>query len=481
MLQNATVHFDPAATSPERLVAVVRDTGYDASLPSADDSAARAQEELDRSQAAEYRSYLGKAAVTVTLGVIGMIGSLPLMRGHDVTDPLMRWSDRILSASLERAVPWLFRLPADAVRWGLLVLTLPVVLWSGRHFYRGAWTALRHRTANMNTLVALGTGAAFVLSLAATVAPGVFERRGLSPEVYYDAVILIIGLLLLGHALEARAKRQTGRALRGLLDLAPKTARVVRAGRDLDLPLDQVVVDDVILVRPGERVPVDGIVTRGRSALDESMVTGEPLPVERGPGDRVIGGTANTTGAFEMRARAVGNATVLARIVRLMREAQATRAPIQRLADRVSAVFVPVVVALAVVTFFIWYFTAETAPLVRGLTAAVSVLVIACPCAMGLAVPTAVMVATGKGAELGLLIKGGEALERAGSVGTLLLDKTGTITEGKPAVTEVVANGSVPVATLLSRLASVERGSEHPLAQAIVRRAELDQAPIEPV
>ncbi len=481
MLQNATVTFDPGLTSPNRLVDVVRDSGYEAALPKADETAAEAQADLDAQQAVEYRSYLTKAIASVLLGAAAMVVSMPLMSGHPVVDPLMRWSSRVLSAPLARWIPALYRLDHDTLRYSLLAVTVLVMGWAGRHFYTRAWAALRHRTANMNTLVALGTGAAFLLSLAATVAPGFFERRGVAPDVYYEAVILILGLLLLGHALEARAKRQTGVALRKLLDLAPKFARVVADGVDRDVPLEQVVVGDLLRVRPGERIPVDGQLVSGSSAVDESMVTGEPLPVERRIGDRVIGGTTSRTGSFEMRTLAVGSATVLARIVQLMRDAQATRAPIQRLADRVSAVFVPVVVGLALVTFVAWYLVADTAPAVRGLTAAISVLVIACPCAMGLAVPTAVMVATGKAAQLGLLIKGGEALERAGSLDTLLFDKTGTITLGRPAVTEVVPHGDRSAMRLLSRAASIERASEHPLAEAIVRRAVEDGVGVEPV
>jgi Cu+-exporting ATPase len=478
MLHNATVTYDPATVTPEQLVAAVRESGYEAEMPRPEQTAQGAQEALDLEQAAEYRTYLIKAVVTISLGLVAMIASMPLMSGHAVADPLMRWASRALSEPLAAVFPWLYQIPLQGLRYGLLVITLPVMFWAGRHFYTRAWTALRHRTANMNSLVALGTGAAFALSLAATVAPGFFERRGVPPEVYYEAVILIIGLLLLGHALEARAKRQTGLALRKLFDLTPKTARMVREGADLEVPLEQVVVGDILRVRPGERVPVDGQLIAGASAVDESMVTGEPLPVERRPGDRVIGGTTNRTGGFELRATAVGSATVLARIVQLMRDAQATRAPIQRLADRVAAVFVPVVVVIALITFLVWSFTADSAAVVRGLTAAISVLVIACPCAMGLAVPTAVMVATGKGAQLGLLIKGGEALERAGSLTTLLLDKTGTIPVGKPVVTEVIANGPVPAARLLSLVASLERASEHPRADAIVRRAKEEGVPL---
>jgi len=448
MLQNATVTFDEARTTLTRLIEVVRDSGYEASEPEPDVSAVEEQERLDKAQDDDYRRSLQRAIVTISLGALAM-AAMPV-------------SDRA------------------GVRWALLAISLGVMVGPGRSFYTRAWAAARHRTSNMNTLVALGTSAAFLMSAAVTIAPGYFARRGIEAQVYYEAVILILGLLLLGHALEARAKRRTAGALRALIDLVPKFASVRRNGADLKVPLTQVVVGDLVLVRPGETVPVDGLVVSGKSAVDESMVTGEPMPVERGPSDRVIGGTINRTGAFEMRATAVGSGTVLARIVKLMRDAQATRAPIQRLADRVSAIFVPVVVAIAAVTFAIWFLSVEQNALARSLTAAISVLIIACPCAMGLAVPTAVMVATGRGAERGILIKGGEALERARTLTTVLLDKTGTITAGRPTVTAVQPVAGVDERRLLGLAASLERSSEHPLAESIVRAASDRGIAIEP-
>lgn len=480
MLHSATVRFDPALVDPDRLVAAIREAGYDAEVPAAPVSAAEAQTDLERDQEAEYHDFRRKAAVSVGLGAVAMVVSMPLMAGgHATMDPLMRFADRWISAPLAAAWPALYAADPGLLRWALLAVTLVVMGWAGRHFYLRAWTAARHRTANMNTLVALGTGAAFLISLVATVAPGVFERAGLAPDVYYEAVIIILGLLLAGNALEARAKRQTSTALRRLLDLAPKQARVLRDGREELVPLEQIVVGDRVQIRPGERVPADGTVESGTTAVDESMVTGEALPVARGPGDRVIGGTINRTGGAVVAVTAVGAGTVLARIVALMREAQATQAPMQRLADRISAVFVPVVVTIAAVTFVVWYFAADTAPLVRALTAAVSVLVIACPCAMGLAVPTAVMVATGKGAEHGILFKGGEALEQTHALDQLLLDKTGTVTAGRPDVVAVVAvEGSE--SDLLARVASLERASEHPLGEAMVREATARGLSLEP-
>ncbi len=466
MLHSATVHFDPVTTTPERLVELIRDSGYGAELPAPGRTAEEAHLALEHDQDAEYRGYRAKALVSVALGLVAMVVSMPLMRGpHAGMDPVMRWAAAVLNPPLQLALPWLYRVDPGALRWTLLGFTVVVMTWAGRHFYSGAWSALRHRTANMNTLVALGTGSAFVFSAVATARPSVFERHGLPADVYYEAVILILGLLLLGHALESRAKRQTSHALRRLIDLSPKRARVRRNGHELDVPLEDVRVADLVLIRPGERVPVDGVIATGATDIDESMVTGESLPVPKLAGDRVTGGTINRTGAVEFTVSAVGAGTVLSRIVALMRDAQATRAPIQRMADRISAVFVPVVVAIAAITFLVWYLAADTAPVVRGLTAAISVLIIACPCAMGLAVPTAVMVATGKGAELGILIKGGEALERAGGLDLLLLDKTGTITLGKPGVVSVSSTEALAAA------AAVERHSEHPLAEAIVRAA----------
>jgi Cu+-exporting ATPase len=347
------------------------------------------------------------------------------------------------------------------------------MLWAGRHFYVRAWAAFRHHGADMNTLIAVGTGAAFGWSVLATVAPQLFLSRGVAPDVYYEAVILIIAFILTGNAFEARAKRQTAAALRALAELQPPVARVQRGEVEVDIPVAEVRPGDLVVVRPGERVPVDGEVVHGESAVDEAMLTGESLPVPKGAGDRVIGATVNGTGALRIRATTLGADSVLARIVGLMRDAQSSRAPIQALADRISAVFVPVVLSLAIATFVVWFVLADAAPAVRAFAAAVSVLIIACPCAMGLAVPTAVMVASGKGAQLGILIKGGEALERAGHVDTVVLDKTGTVTEGAPRVTDVILSGAAIVTEdrLLALAASLERSSQHPLAAAVVSAA----------
>jgi Cu+-exporting ATPase len=451
MMKTATVRFDPGAVSPESLVDAIKSTGYGAELPPADQSAFEEQEKRDRAQEAEFLELKRKAIVSGIVGAIAMIVSMPLMGATHGG--------------------------AGVFGYGMLVTTLAIMLWAGRHFYTRAWAAFRHHSADMNTLIAVGTGAAFVYSVIATVAPGFFHARGVAPDVYYEAVIIIIALILTGNAFEARAKRQTASALRALVNLQPKTARVVRKSgaseSEVDVPIESVTTDDIIVVRPGEQVPVDGEVLAGESAIDESMLTGESMPVTKKAGDFVIGATINRTGAFRYRATTLGADSVLARIVKLMRDAQGSRAPIQKMADRISAVFVPIVISIAIATFVAWYVIADQAPAVRAFAAAVAVLIIACPCAMGLAVPTAVMVSTGKGAELGILIKGGEALQRAGDLHTIVLDKTGTVTEGRPTVTDLVLSPSSQrsESEVLRLVASLETLSEHPLAEAVVRHA----------
>jgi len=475
MMKSAAVTYDPAVIRPEALVEAIRDTGYEAELPRPDAGAFAEQEASDRADAAELRSLRRKAIASGAAGVFAMIVSMPLMAAgaHQgpVGDPFMRWAMQSLTPALRAALPWLYRIPAAVLSYTLLALTVLVMAWAGRHFYVRAWSALRHRSADMNTLVAVGTGAAFLDSALATLAPNLFLSRGVAPDVYYEAVVIIIALILTGNAFEARAKGRTSAALRALAALQPKTARVLRGDQEMDVPVETVAAGDTVIVRPGERVPVDGEVLAGASAVDESMLTGESMPVAKQAGDRVIGGTINRTGAFRFRATTLGADSVLAQIVKLMREAQGSRAPIQKLADRISGVFVPVVIGLALATFGIWFLAEGSA--VRAFAAAVAVLIIACPCAMGLAVPTAVMVATGRGAELGILFKGGEALQRAGDVTTVVLDKTGTLTEGRPTVTDLIAApGSAWSGDKLLRLvAGLEASSEHPLADAVVRHA----------
>ncbi|QNI31264.1 copper-translocating P-type ATPase [Alloacidobacterium dinghuense] len=479
MLHNATVTFDPRVITPSGLVEKIRSTGYGAELPVANESVLAAQEKNDEDQLREYQQLRWKAWVSVLAGVIAMVTSMPLMSMssagglQSMKDPFMSWSMRALDPALRKMAPWLYSVSDNSIRWFLFVLSVFIIGWAGRRFYVKAWSALLHKTADMNTLVALGTGAAFLYSAANTMAPGFFLAHGIAPDVYYEAGILIIGLVLVGNTLESRAKGRTALALRKLVQLQPKTARVLREGLESDVPLEAIQRSDIILVRPGERIPTDGEVISGKSSVDESMLTGESLPVEKETQDRVIGGTLNQRGSLQYRATMLGAESTLAQIVRLLREAQGSRAPIQHLADRISAIFVPSVLALAIVTFGAWRFFAHGAGTMQAFAAAVTVLVIACPCAMGLAVPTAVMVATGRGAAFGLLIKGGEALQRLEKIDTVVLDKTGTITAGRPEVTKVVLSPSSSFSQdrVLSVAAALERASEHPLGEAVVRHA----------
>jgi Cu+-exporting ATPase len=362
----------------------------------------------------------------------------------------------------------------QVTNWVGLVCSIPVVFWAGWPFFERMWASIVNRHANMFTLIGLGVGAAFGFSAAATIAPGIFPhsfRHGGVVETYFDSAVVITALVLLGQVLELRARSRTNLAIRALLGLAPKNARVIRDGEDVDVPIEAVQVGDLLRVRPGEKVPVDGIVVDGRSSVDESMVTGEPIPVEKEKGSRVTGATINGTGSLTMRAERVGSGTLLAQIVRLVSEAQRTRAPIQRLADQVAAWFVPAVVVTAVVTFIVWAMVGPEPRMAHGLVNAVAVLIIACPCALGLATPMAIMVGTGRGATAGVLIRNAEALERLAAVDTLVVDKTGTLTEGKPKVSKVIATGGFSRADVIRLGASLEQASEHPLAAAIVGAA----------
>jgi Cu+-exporting ATPase len=363
------------------------------------------------------------------------------------------------------------------MHWLMLALTTPVVVWAGASFFTGAWRAFRHHAADMNTLVALGVGTAYVYSVVATLAPELWLRTtGQMPDVYFEAAAVIVTLILLGRTLEERAKGQTGAAVRTLIGLQPDTARVVRetpeGPREIEVPVAEVAVGDVVAVRPGERVPLDGTLVDGASAVDESMLTGEPLPVEKRPGDTVIGATVNRTGAFTFRVSRTGQRTTLAQIVRLVREAQGRKAPIQRLADTVSGIFVPTVLLIAIATFVLWFDFGPEPRLAYALLTFVSVLIIACPCALGLATPTAIVVATGKAAEHGILLKGGDAVERVRDVEVVLLDKTGTLTEGEPRLTDVVPTGAWDERGLLALAAAAEARSEHPIGEAVVAEAE---------
>jgi Cu+-exporting ATPase len=482
MTATANVAYDPGLTRIDELIERIRATGYGADARTAGASALQEQDAQEQARTEEFRELRNKAVVALIAGALAMLLSMPLMAhsAHNSvagSDPFMRWSMRVINPLIERALPRLYDIPAQTLAVTLFVLTLFVMAWAGRHFYTRAWAALKHRSADMNTLIALGTGAGFLFSVFATFAPRFFTSRGVAADVYYEAVVIIIALILVGNAFEARAKQQTSSALRKLAELQPRTARVIRDGIESDVDIAHVRSAETVVVRPGERVPVDGVITSGSSAVDESMLTGESMPVSKQAGDRVVGGTINRTGAFQYRATTLGADSVLAQIVRLMREAQGSRAPIQRLADRISAIFVPAVILISMVTFVIWFSTADSAPFVRAFAAAIAVMIIACPCAMGLAVPTAVMVASGKGAELGVLIKGGEALERMHDLDVVVLDKTGTVTEGRPAVTHIKTSADFTEHNVLSIAAAIERRSEHPLAAAITSEAEKRAVP----
>ena len=487
----ARVAYDPHLTTPTQLIPAVEALGYGAALSETGQSVVAAQRSHDVQEQAAYAALRVRAGVATLVGAVAMLLSMPLMdqtvagsdhHGGVVVDPFMHGVMTRLTPALQSAAPWLYELPTVAVTWVLLGATALVMLWAGRQFYVQGMRALAHGVPDMNSLVAVGTGAAFGYSVAVTLAPGAFMRAGVAPDVYFEAVVIIIALVLVGRTLEARARRDTASALSSLVALQPSMATVLEGDQEQQVPIDAVRVGDVILVRPGERVPVDGLVEAGRSTVDEAMLTGESMPVEKGPGDKVTGGTVNQEGSLRARATAVGAEATLAQLVRLMRDAQATKAPLQALADRVSLVFVPTVMALSALTLLAWVVLADDAPALRGLASAVAVLIIACPCAMGLAVPTAVMVATGRAGRIGILVKGGQALQRTGEVTTVVLDKTGTITEGHPAVQTVQSLREWDKDTVLRFTASVEQDSEHPLGRAVVAEARargLTLAPVE--
>ena len=454
--EKATIEYLPGQIDRAGLKAAVEQAGYGVheSSPAVAANVLASDEELDARKAAAYESLKRRFQVAVGLAVVVMGLSM-----------LMLWPAMMSRVSM------------PVLNYVLLALTLPVLLYSGREFYVSAWNGFLHRTASMDTLIAVGTGAAFLYSLAATLIPNWFRQHGIMPEVYYDTTASIIALILLGKVLESRAKSKTSAAIKALMGLQAKTARVVRGGQEIDVPIEPVLVGDEVVVRPGEKVATDGLILTGSSAVDESMLTGESLPVEKKEGDNVFGATLNKTGSFRFRVSKVGAETMLAQIVKLVEEAQGSRAPIQQLADKVSAMFVPVVIMIAIATFVVWFdFAPEASCVPLALVNFVAVLIIACPCALGLATPTAIMVGTGKGAEYGVLIRNAEALEKAEKVTTVLLDKTGTITCGEPAVTDFVpTNGDSP-AHLLPLLAAMERQSEHPLAEAVVRYADAQGA-----
>ena len=449
MANRANVVFHPDVVPAQGLVDAIHNAGYDAVLPRTGES-----QQSPANQPAE--SAL-KPIVTLAAGALVMLLSMPL------GGPLGGQGGGQMGGldhGLMRVMPWLYAVPQDALRWVLLVVTGILVVWAGRGIYLSALSALRHGTTNMNTLVSLGTGVAFAYSAFATVEPAA-DR-----QVYFDAVLMIIGFLLLGKVLEARAKHRALSALDSLSRLRPATARRVVDGVQAVVPLAEIQIGDSVLVLPGERFPVDATIVEGRTTVDESMLTGESTPLDRQPGGRVLAGSLNYEGAVTCRAESLGEATVLAQITRMVQQAQGSRAPMERLADRASSVFVPVVLGLAVVTFAVWLLAAHSIPMALANT--VAVLVIACPCAMGLAVPAALTVAVGRGAQLGVLFKGGEALERLGNLNAIVLDKTGTLTVGRPVLAGVHPLAGQTENDLLRLAAAAEERSNHPLAHAVL-------------
>ena len=447
--ERATVDFDPAIVDRAGIVAAIEAAGYEVGREAGADAAAGTErdegEHEEAARAVERRELLTGAIVSVGVGLV-MMG-------------VMFWPG---------GSPWPMM---DVNRWFIAPATIVQFVY-GRRFLVAAWKAARHGSADMNTLVAMGTLAAYGYSMVATLVPEVVMAAGVGHETYFDSAAVIIGLILFGRWLEARAKGQAAGAVKALLKLRPDTARVLREGGEREVPVDQVVVGDLVRVRPGDRIPVDGLIIDGASAVDESLLTGESMPVEKSRGDQVIGATMNTSGSFVLRAERIGRDTTLAQIVTLVQQAQGSKAPIQRVADRVTGRFVPAVIAVAALTFLGWMLLGPEPRLTYALTSAIAVLIIACPCAMGLATPTAIMVGTGKGAENGILIRDGAALEEARAVTAVVLDKTGTITEGRPSVTGIHPLNGLDEIALLRLAASAERGSEHPLAEAIVQHAD---------
>ena len=528
--EKAVVEYDPAVTGAARLIERVRELGYDAEEAASGPSGGgkvtvsiggmtcaacvrRVEESLKTVEgvtdalvnlatsratvlhapkwggAGELRRVVTEAGYEF-LGVLdeSMEDPVEKARAREARELTVKFGVGILLSviifmgTMQEWFPMLAGIPRPAMLLLLFALTTPAVFWVGSRFFVGAWKAARQKTTDMNTLVAVGALSAYLYSALATFAPAVFERAGIDPHVYYDGAAFIVSFIVLGRLLETRSKGRTSAAIKRLMGLKPKTARVIRDGGEQDIPIDEVLAGDVILVRPGEKIPTDGVVVSGSSAVDESMLTGESMPVSKGPGAEVFGATINRSGSFTFRATKVGAQTALAQIIRLVEEAQGSKAPIQRLADRVASVFVPVVFAVAAATFVVWNYLVPEPVFTRALLNFVSVLIIACPCAMGLATPTAVMVGTGLGAESGILIKGGESLEKAYRLTTVVFDKTGTLTVGKPVVTDIVPADGVTRQEVLRAAASIEALSEHPLAQAIVEKGKeegLTPAPVD--
>lgn len=442
--EKATIDFVASAVGVDQLIKAITDAGYGASV------FVQAQEAVEASDLARiktlaslYRSFLFSAVLAAL----------------------------ILAGSMQDFIPGLKDIGRETMRLILFVLATPVQFWAGYRFYKGAYASLSHKTADMNVLVAVGTSAAYFYSVAATFAAGFFTSSGLEANVYFDTSATIITLILLGRFLEARAKSRASDAIKKLIGLKPKTARIERDGQEIEIAIESVKAGDIVLVRPGEKIPVDGQIVSGFSAVDESMITGESIPADKIVGDEVVGATLNKTGAFKLKATKVGDDSVLAQIIKLVEEAQMVKAPIQRLADQVAAVFVPVVIIIAVITFLVWFIFGDQPSFNFALLNFVGVLIIACPCALGLATPTAIMVGTGRGAEAGILLKGGESLELAQRLDAIIFDKTGTLTRGEPQVKKVESFAGFSEADVIVFAASAERYSEHPLSGALSRHA----------
>lgn len=435
--ESATVVFDESMCSVEDLKSAISKTGYSLITDTAE------QETMDNAKRNEMKILRIKVFASLISGALILWGSFP---------GLMEFAPSLLKQPIVQ-----------------LILATPIQFWVGLEFYKAAIPALRNRIANMDTLVAIGTTVAYMYSVFVTFFQETVMEFGIDPMPYFDVSVIVIGLVLLGRLLEARAKQGTSSAIKKLFGLQAKTARVVRNGKEIDIPIEDVLINDVIRVRPGEKIPVDGIITNGETSIDESMVTGESLPVEKIKGDTVIGSTINKSGSFMFKATKVGANTMLSQIIKLVEEAQGSKAPIQRLADQVSSVFVPIVIMLAFLTFGVWYIFGPEPSLLYAILNTVAVLVIACPCAMGLATPTAIMVGTGKGAEIGVLIRDAESLETANKVTTVVFDKTGTLTNGTPEVTDVISFSKLTKEEIITLAASLEMGSEHSLGEAIVR------------
>ncbi|MBK5215434.1 MAG: copper-translocating P-type ATPase [Candidatus Pacebacteria bacterium] len=443
--EKATVIYDKTKVNENILSSAVSNVGYQAII----DDVVKTEDEEKNEKQKDLHKLRTKVIVSLGLGALILWGSFP---------GLINTSPMILRNF-----------------WIQFLLATPVQFWVGLTFYRATISAIKHRTANMDTLVVIGTTVAFGYSVFVTIFPQIVTRIGMESMPYFDVSTIIIGLILLGRYFEAKAKAGTSEAIKKLIGMQAKTARVMREGKEIDLPISEVIIGDIIRVRPGEKIPVDGIIIEGESSIDESMITGESMPTDKSKDDLVVGATMNKTGTFTFKATKIGGETVLAQIIKLVQEAQGSKAPIQRLADLVSSYFVPIVMILATFTFVVWYILGPDPSLLFAILNTVAVLIIACPCAMGLATPTAIMVGTGKGAEQGILIKDAESLEIAHKINTIIFDKTGTLTKGKPEVTDIIPVGSINNDELLKLAGSIEKGSEHSLAEAIVKAAEEKQ------